>query len=466
MANETDLGVRVRGKRIIGTKRQAIECDDFDLTTFRSIKNQSEELRAQETKYKPKLPTFREFHQDVYDSLYKYVPKSEKSGSMKPGFETNHTIIQQLLGDNMYKELRSYTSLNEFNAAMATKVLSDHMAAFLPDVKRMPQKGKKDDPASRKPDPKKLKQAIRQGMQGAKGDCQEMEQATTCWGSGPGMPQKLGYKDKLALAQRIRKSRMLKQLAKICGRFRAVALSTQRTKIAKGNEEVYSIEIGDDISRMLPQQLAYMTHPVMRLEFLGKVIKKELMQFKLRSRKKETQGPIVCCIDNSGSMGGDREVWAKAVALGLLEICVLQRREFVGIHFGSASETRVYEFDHSSYTLDQVLDFAEFFFGGGTDFEKPMDLAADHVGKMPRADIVMITDGECDVNDKWLRGFNDWRDENEVSVYGVLIDPYAHHNGGDHSTMKKFCNGGVHMSKDLADEKKALGSAANIFGFV
>lgn len=369
----------------------------------------------------------------------------------------------------MYKELRSFTTLDEFNAAIATKAIADHISHLLPEVRHMPKKSKKkgekdkDDPSKRKRDPKAIQKALQQGMGSAKTDCDELEQATQAWGNAPGSPQKLPYKEKVALAQRIRNSRILRQLAKIAGRMRSLALSTQRTKISKGSEEIYSVEIGDDVQRMLPQQLSHLTHPILRLELFGKIINKEVLQFSLRDRKKATRGPIVCAIDNSGSMSGDREVWAKAVALGLLEICVLQKRKFVGIHFGWKTEIRAFEFDWENYTMYNVLDFAEFFFGGGTDFEKPLEVAADYIGELPKADIVMITDGECGVEDRWLNDYLSWRDESEVTIFGVLVDTYGCYGRGDNSTMNKFCNGGVILAKDIMDSND---NAASVFGFV
>jgi len=467
MPRETDLGVRIKSKKRMQYEKQAIKCDMYDIRAFEEIKNESADLKAQQKKFEPKLPTFHEFHQDVYDSMYKYSPQKEDPGNMKPGYEANRTIIEKMLGENLYKELRSFTSLDEFNSALATKVITEKLSHFLPDEKQMPKKKPKkgDKNQEKKIDPNKVKKACQDAMEQAKGECSDMESATSSWGTGPGMAQKLPYKEKVALAQRIKKSRILWQLAKIIGRFRALALSTQRTKISKGTEEVYSVETGDDLSRVLPTELAKLADPNMRVLFLKSIAEKSMLQFSLRDRKKETKGPIVCAIDNSGSMSGDREVWSKAIALGLLEICVLQRRKFVGIHFGSSSEISIHQLDWDKYSLNDVLAFAEHFFGGGTDFERPLDVCAHEVEMNPRADIVMITDGECDGRDDWLRDFNGWRDDNEVTVFSVIIDSYGRYAGMEEA-VKKFSNGGVIYAKDVEDDNKQLDDAVQIFGAV
>jgi len=463
---DEDYGVRLRGrgrKKKAGDQEQAIRCDKFDKRVFREIKEQSEKLSSQQDRHAAKLPTFQEFHQDVFDGLYKYTPDQIEARRMKPGFEANHDIAGRMLGENIYKELRAHTVLDEFGAAIATEVLTDHLVTFLPEVKKMPKRGKKDNPKDRSPDEKKLQRAMQDAMREAAQEANDMNQATTCWGSDAGIAHKLPFKEKVALAQRIRRSQILRKLAKLVGRFKNLALSSQRTKISKGNEEVYSVEVGDRLDRMLPQELFNVCDPMMEIDLFKRIASREILQYSLRDRKKQTKGPIVCAIDNSGSMSGDREVWSKAVALGLLEICNVQKRKFVGIHFSHSTNIKCFEFDHGKYGTGQVLDFVEWFYGGGTDFERPLDMAADKVDENPRADIIMITDGECDVEDKWLRNWLAWRDEMEVTCYGVLIEPYYYRSEGDHGVMNKFCNGGVVDAKDIMDEDKQGSAASFLF---
>ncbi len=470
-----DHGVTVRGKRREKFEKNAILCARYDKFQFQTVKRASSELRDQEKEYKPRHPTFEDLHQDIFDALYKTVPKETAANLMKPGWEANFDIIKGVLDDDTYKQLRSYTKLDEFNAALATLSITKGVIDMLPDVKKMPRAKRKkgdpkDNPKDRKPDPKQLGKAIKGAMQGAAKECSEMEEAVLCWGTGSGTAQRLGHDEKLKLAKRIHKSPKLKQLAKMVGRFKNLAVSRQKTKVKKGTEEIYSVETGDNPDRMLDSELSLMSHPHLQLELYEKILNKDVLQFALRDRMKETKGPIVACIDNSGSMGGEAEIWAKAVALGLLEICVLQRRQFAGIHFGSASETRVFTFPWNNYSVFDVIDFAEFFFGGGTDFERPLDLAArviddDH----PKADIIMISDGICDVSDAWLKEFIAWRDEKEVTVFSVIIDPYCTYGAGWKSsyadTLKKFSNGMVIRAADI-QEDSSMEDAGNIFTFV
>lgn len=473
--NVEDHGVRVRGKKRRAFEQNAIECSKYDKFAFDHIKDISRDLKKQDEENTKKHPTFPDLHQDIFDALYKAKPHEVSSKLMKPGWEANWDIMKAVLDDKTYKDLRMHTTHDEFNAALATKTITEGVLDLLPDVKAMPrQKRKKgdppDDPNARKPDPKKLGKAVSNAMSGASGECKEMGDAMLSWGTGSGIAQRLTHDEKLKLARRIHKSDKLRQLAKKVGRFKNLAISTQRTKVKKGTEEIHSIEMGDDLARMLDDEMVDLGHENMKYAFYQRALDGELLQFALRDRMKESKGPIVTCIDNSGSMSGESEIWAKAVALGLLEICTLQRRNFVGIHFGSASETRIFNFKLGDYSVFDVIDFAEFFFGGGTDFERPLDLAAKVVDDdMPKADIIMITDGICDVSDEWNKNFIAWRDEAEVTVFSVIIDAYSNYGKSwkenYEGTLKKFSNGEILRAADIQEET-GMSNAGEIFGFV
>ncbi len=63
--------------------------------------------------------------------------------------------------------------------------------------------------------------------------------------------------------------------------------------------------------------------------------------------------------------------------------------------------------------MTEVLDFAETFLGGGTDFQRPLGTAAKILeeefddASRARGDIVLITDDACEVSENWTRLWND-----------------------------------------------------------
>jgi uncharacterized protein with von Willebrand factor type A (vWA) domain len=127
-------------------------------------------------------------------------------------------------------------------------------------------------------------------------------------------------------------------------------------------------------------------------------------------------------------MMGDKEIWAKALTLTLLEIARRQRRLFRSICFSSAdTPLRVLDLNpHERYEIEmgKVMELAEYFPGGGTDFETPLNAALDCLkqSRFKRGDIVFITDGECQVRPDWAEQFRANKEEMGFSLFSILID--------------------------------------------
>src|SRR5439155_502145 len=75
-----------------------------------------------------------------------------------------------------------------------------------------------------------------------------------------------------------------------------------------------------------------------------RLVEGRLLSYSLRGVDERGRGPMIVCLDGSGSMAGDKVIWSKAVALTLLEIARRQRRLFRFICFSSA--------DTPLFTLD------------------------------------------------------------------------------------------------------------------
>ena len=117
--------------------------------------------------------------------------------------------------------------------------------------------------------------------------------------------------------------------------------------------------------------------------------------YEIEGKQKKGKGPIVTCIDSSGSMDGTPEIWAKAVALTLLEIAKEQKRDFFCIHFssgyrGNNLHTNSFPKD-APFEIEQLIDMAEYFEAGGTEIEPPLDLSREKIGtetNYEKADII------------------------------------------------------------------------------
>ena len=93
-----------------------------------------------------------------------------------------------------------------------------------------------------------------------------------------------------------------------------------------------------------------------------------------------------------------------------------------------------------------IIELADYFPGGGTDFEGPLNKAQVFLreSKFKRGDIVFITDGECDVGSDWLKTFIEGKKKLGFQVFSVLIDLTGRENP---ESLKKFSDKVTMISK-------------------
>lgn len=282
-------------------------------------------------------------------------------------------------------------------------------------------------------------------------------------GAGNGMTG-MPLKDKLALAKKMRGSRKLAQLADLIGRMRSLASALQNAKVDHSPSEIADIAVGDDLLNVLPDELMLLGDRDLELVFIANLVESSLLQWRLHGEDKVGKGPIIVAIDESGSMGSGmasdhgvaitRELWSKAVALALLAVARQQRRDFALIHFGSNEELRVDIYAKGQAKPEDLIDSAEHFFGGGTEYTGWMGQALNLIDKsrFDKADVVVISDGEAHVGDEMELAWAGAQATRHFRCFGVLIaGEYGH--GGE--VLERICDAVIPI-KGLASEREAL----------
>jgi uncharacterized protein with von Willebrand factor type A (vWA) domain len=255
-----------------------------------------------------------------------------------------------------------------------------------------------------------------------------------------GQGGRLSAGERLELGRRLARNKKLGDLARLVGRLKQDARALRRKTLDRGVAEAYDIERGSELGRLIPAELLALHHPGLRADFHRRLLEGAVLQYRLREDEQKGRGPMVVCIDVSSSMQGDKELWAKAVSLTLMDIARRQRRLFRAVLFSSGPEMlRVIDLnDKRRYQpeLSKVLEMAEYFPGGGTDFQTPIDAAIALLEdkKLKRGDIVVITDGECQVAPEWLAAMRERKDDLKFSIFAVLVDV----GSNDLSTLAQF----------------------------
>jgi uncharacterized protein with von Willebrand factor type A (vWA) domain len=209
--------------------------------------------------------------------------------------------------------------------------------------------------------------------------------------------------------------------------------------------------MGNDLGRLVPSEMMKLGHPLLRMEFNKKFLERALIQYRMEAVEKEAKGPIVVCIDNSTSMAGAREVWSKAVALALCQIAVDQKRAFAVVHFNKQIQRTDMFVEDKKVDPAQLLESMAFFSGGGTNFDVPLSFAfATTTEKFKdkgkgKADIIFITDGECEISDDMVKKMDEAKKATGVKLYSICI--------GDHAQQLEEVSDHYTSLRDLADDQ-------------
>ena len=226
----------------------------------------------------------------------------------------------------------------------------------------------------------------------------ELNEFVQAWGlDSDSTKSRISFESKREAVERIRRSKELRNLTKVLGRFKAIARNKLKERSIGTGNTIHSVTVGGRIDKLLPSELATLANEGTKPHFYKKLHEKQLLQYETSNDKRKGMGPIIVCEDISGSMDGNRTMWARAVTLSLLEIAQRQNRDFSIVFFDTEI---VAEFTVLKKGLDPktLVDIAEIGSGGGTDFKKPTYRAIDIVEKARRfrkADVVFITDGDC-----------------------------------------------------------------------
>jgi uncharacterized protein with von Willebrand factor type A (vWA) domain len=300
-------------------------------------------------------------------------------------------------------------------------------------------------------------------LDSASKEVQEVSDLCESWGLGTGENCHVAFQNKKDAIEVIRKSPKLNKLTDMIGRFKESAITEQKKKAKHGAVEIKSVTTGNKIQDTLPSDRMNLCNETTKKDFYRRMTEHQLMTYSKEAHKQKNKGPIIVCVDTSGSMSGDAEIWSKALTVGILEVAQMQKRDFACIIYDSSADEPIV-IKKDEIAPQKIITCAERFRGGGTSFEAPLNKALDLIkdSTFKDADIVFITDGDCYTSDAFSRKFNQIKQEKEFKTLGVLVNiGYGHTSD---SSLKEFCDD-IALVSDIADLKDG-DSAVNkaIFG--
>ncbi|MHA1594785.1 MAG: VWA domain-containing protein [Candidatus Baldrarchaeia archaeon] len=139
-----------------------------------------------------------------------------------------------------------------------------------------------------------------------------------------------------------------------------------------------------------------------------------------------TEGSYYVVIDKSGSMSGEKTVWARSVALALFRLAIKKRRKYFLRFF----DTNVHPADRPLEDPKEVLEaILKVDSNGGTYIDHALEVAINDIKERGLSEytntVILITDGIDDVKD-WTEDLR----KNNVKLISIMID-------GDNDSLKK-----------------------------
>lgn len=278
---------------------------------------------------------------------------------------------------------------------------------------------------------------------------QEVSELCEAWGLGTGENCQVAFQNKKDAIERIRRSSKLHKLTDLVGKFKESAIVEQKKKAKHGAVEIKGVTTGDKIQDTLPSDRMNLCNDITKGDFYRRMSEHGLLQYSKESNKQKNKGPIIVCVDTSGSMQGDEEIWSKALTVGILEVAQMQKRDFACIIYSSHADKPIV-IKKDEIAPQKIIDCAERFHNGGTSFEAPLNEALELIkdSTFKNADIIFITDGDCYVSDNFSRKFKQIKEDKDFRTLGVLVNIGCGHVSD--SSLKEFCDS-ITLVSDIAD---------------
>lgn len=196
-----------------------------------------------------------------------------------------------------------------------------------------------------------------------------------------------------------------------------------------GSEEVAGVRLSGDVSRALPSELALLSDPSTEDLFYQRLMEHRLVSLELSGAGLDgygegtKRGPVIACIDTSGSMQGAPELAAKALVLALARKVLPQGRVMHLLLFGGPDDRTELRLKRGRGGLEKLLDFLSLTFQSGTDFDMPLLRAMELLDEeeLDRADVLVVTDGLARASRPILERVNEVREARGARIFSIVL---------------------------------------------
>lgn len=281
------------------------------------------------------------------------------------------------------------------------------------------------------------------------------------WDLSSGVWHKTGLDILEKYADFLQKEDSIQELARMLGRLDSAEMELQEEERLQkvhvqewrvehaAKAELVGVHESDDLNNLVPSELAFLAESSTEAQFFKRYAEKKLMSWEYQARilaekdaeekqkqgipKKKEKGPVIICVDTSGSMHGEPETIAKTVAFAILRIALRDKRPCFLISFSTGIQTlRMNDLQES---LSNLIDFLGMSFYGGTDAEPALKEALRQVRSKEYgdSDILVISDFIMDRLSKELSNEIAEARKNRNRLHSLVLS-----SSGNQNTLEQF----------------------------
>jgi len=451
------------------TRSQVLHGEDLCYRTsrlqrrhYQAVRTTADGVRQAEAQGRDKLGTYPTFLRETFADLYSGGRLSKVEPSTGDPAAATVSKLHQLRSQVPEMErLAARCRGDNFNATLATTAVAQGLVDQVPEHTKDVQKARQslqalqalqadgqDLPqdlmdqaqaevqaaemeatmAAEGLDEGSIRVALRQAVDQAADQIEAMDTALQVmgWGTGAGTPSDgEAAETKAQVAKALQDAPKLRDLFELAGRMRLIARRVQAEKVRHGAGELANVETGADVARMLPSEAMMMVDSDLEALWLKSYAERGLLQYQLQDKDPAGKGPVVVLVDDSGSMGGRPECWAKALAVALMDLARDQGRSFALGTFSSSMGVKIVETDADRLDIPATLRALTPFIGGGTNWSAPLAWGLEVIEgerDLREADVILITDGLARLSPQEAQVVRDRAKALDANILGIVVE--------------------------------------------
>jgi len=381
---------------------------------------------------------------DAHASLFEPGPELAE----RPKDAARAAWWRQLMETPEYGSLRSQTVLNASLSGLASKALCDQWVQYAATQEpERPDSG--DDKPSPGSDGESIADQVARIRSTSKALAEAAETVSTAndLAAGLGMGAGGSTLDQAKLAEyfrRVRSDSTLRKILEFAGKAIRRCRALQRTKVTASRGELTGIELGGDVARLVPWEMAQVSGAVPELELLAlhRLAQRRSLCYRQRRSEPLASGCIAIVVDESGSMSGEKIIAAKGIALAMAWLARQQKRWCALVGFaGGTDGTRVC-FPPNVTDQAALIEWVCHFYSGGTTCDVPLSELPNVYWpefvrqglQRGRTDIVIITDAIVHADEEMRDNYLKWAKVESVSTFGIIV------GASDAGDLAAVCN--------------------------